>query len=78
LGLLQELVMVLLGFMDLSAAGYSEMLEIEGENGETVSAFALNLMEDEIGAVLLDSDVKVKAGAKVKLSGQVLEVPSWT
>jgi F-type H+/Na+-transporting ATPase subunit alpha len=59
----------------LSAAGYSEMLEIEGENGETVSAFALNLMEDEIGAVLLDSDVKVKAGAKVRLSGQVLEVP---
>ena len=59
----------------LSAAGYSEMLDIEGANGETVSAFALNLMEDEIGAVLLDSDTKVKAGAKVKLSGSVLEVP---
>ncbi len=59
----------------LSSAGYSEMLEIEGADGSIVSAFALNLMEDEIGAVLLDSDTEVKAGAKVKLSGQVLEVP---
>jgi F-type H+/Na+-transporting ATPase subunit alpha len=59
----------------LSAAGYSEMLEIEGANGMSVSAFALNLMEDEIGAVLLGSDVNVKAGAKVRLSGTVLEVP---
>ena len=59
----------------LSAAGYAEMLEIEGENGEMVSAFALNLMEDEIGAVLLGEDTKVKAGAKVRLSGKVLEVP---
>ena len=59
----------------LSAAGYSEMLEIEGANGETINAFALNLMEDEIGAVLLGEDTKVKAGAKVRLSGKVLEVP---
>ncbi|MDO8265459.1 MAG: F0F1 ATP synthase subunit alpha, partial [Candidatus Saccharibacteria bacterium] len=28
----------------LSGAGYSEMLEIDGVNGETVNAFALNLM----------------------------------
>jgi len=59
----------------LSDAGYSEMLEIEGSNGESVSAFALNLMEDEIGAVLLGEDTKVKAGAKVRLSGTVLKVP---
>lgn len=59
----------------LSAAGYAEMLEIEGADGTTVNAFALNLMEDEIGAVLLGEDTKVKAGAKVKLSGKVLEVP---
>jgi F-type H+-transporting ATPase subunit alpha len=59
----------------LSEAGYSEMLEIEGENGESVQAFALNLMEDEIGAVLLGADTLVKAGAKVRLSGKVLEVP---
>ncbi len=59
----------------LSSAGYSEMLEIQGEDGQVVSAFALNLMEDEIGAVLLGEDTLVKAGARVRLSGKVLEVP---
>lgn len=59
----------------LSECGFNEMIEIEGSNGQTISAFALNLMEDEIGAVLLGSDSEVKAGAKVKLSGKVLEVP---
>lgn len=59
----------------LSAAGYSEMLEIEGTGGQNVTAFALNLAEDEIGAVILGDDTAVKAGAKVRLSGQVLEVP---
>lgn len=57
----------------LSSAGYSEMLEIEGR--KTVTAFALNLGEDEIGAVILGDDSLVKAGDKVKLSGKVLEVP---
>lgn len=59
----------------LSDAGYSEMLEIEGASGKPINAFALNLMEDEIGAVLLGNDVEVKAGARVRLSGKVLEVP---
>jgi F-type H+-transporting ATPase subunit alpha len=59
----------------LSAAGYSEMLEIEGLNGETITGFALNLAEDEIGAVILGDDTKVKAGTTVRLSGKVLEVP---
>jgi len=59
----------------LSAAGYSEMLEIEGVDSQQVTAFALNLAEDEIGAVILGDDTQVKAGAKVRLSGKVLEVP---
>ncbi len=59
----------------LTAAGYNEMIEIDATDGGTVTAFALNLMEDEIGAVLLGEDVKVKAGAKVRLTGKVLEVP---
>ena len=58
----------------LREAGYAEVLQIESENG-IVEAFALNLMEDEIGAVLLGSDADVKAGAKVTLKGAVLEVP---
>ena len=59
----------------LSAAGYNEMLEIDGLDGQKVTAFAFNLAEDEIGAVLLGEDTNVKAGANVRLSGQVLEVP---
>jgi F-type H+/Na+-transporting ATPase subunit alpha len=59
----------------LSNCGYNEMLELEGAQGQTVTAFALNLGEDEIGAVLLGEDTEVKAGAKARLSGKVLEVP---
>ncbi|HSW85830.1 MAG TPA: F0F1 ATP synthase subunit alpha [Candidatus Saccharimonadales bacterium] len=59
----------------LSKAGYNEMLEIEGAQGQPITGFALNLAEDEIGAVLLGEDVEVKAGATVRLSGKVLEVP---
>jgi F-type H+-transporting ATPase subunit alpha len=59
----------------LSGAGYNEMLEVEGADGQKVTAFAFNLGEDEIGAVLLGDDTSVKAGAKVRLSGNVLEVP---
>jgi len=59
----------------LSGAGFNEMLEIEGLDGQKVTAFALNLAEDEIGAVILGNDTNVKAGATVRLSGSVLEVP---
>src|SRR5258708_39380498 len=58
----------------LSAAGYNEMLEIDGVDGQPVTAFAFNLGEDEIGAVLLGEDTEVKAGGTVRLSGKVLEV----
>ena len=58
----------------LTDCGYSEVVKIETPNG-IVEAFALNLMEDEIGAVLLGEDSGVSAGAKVTLSGTVLEVP---
>lgn len=59
----------------LRRAGFNEMLEIEGVDGQTVTAFAFNLGEDEIGAVLLGDDEEVAAGAKARLSGKVLEVP---
>lgn len=58
----------------LKNAGYSEVLEIDTKNG-VVEAFALNLMEDEIGAVILGDDSKVSAGQTVRLKGKVLEVP---
>ena len=59
----------------LSRAGYNEMLEIEGVNSTTVTAFAFNLGQDEIGAVIMGEDTAVRAGATVRLSGKVLEVP---
>ncbi len=59
----------------LSDCGFNEMLEIDAVDGGKISAFALNLMEDEIGAVLLGNDVGIKAGAKARLTGKVLEVP---
>jgi F-type H+/Na+-transporting ATPase subunit alpha len=58
----------------LSDCGYNEIVQIETDGG-MVDAFALNLMEDEIGAVLLGQDARVKAGARVTLAGNVLSVP---
>ncbi|HPG37274.1 F0F1 ATP synthase subunit alpha [Candidatus Saccharibacteria bacterium] len=54
---------------------FNEMLDIEGADGKTVTAFALNLGEEEIGAVLMGNETGIKAGAKARLSGRVLEVP---
>jgi len=59
----------------LTSAGFNEVIIIETTDGEKVEAFVLNLMEDEIGAVLLGSDSKVAAGATVRRSGKVLDVP---
>jgi F-type H+-transporting ATPase subunit alpha len=58
----------------LKKAGYSEVLEIDTKAG-VVEAFALNLMEDEIGAVILGDDSKVSAGDTVRLKGEILKVP---
>jgi F-type H+-transporting ATPase subunit alpha len=60
----------------LRSAGYTEVLEVETDgSGPSARAFALNLFEDEIGAVLIDKESGVRAGAKVRMSGRTLEVP---
>lgn len=59
----------------LSDAGFNEVVAIETRQGGTAEAFILNLMEDEIGAVLLAPDTNIVAGASVRLTGKVLEVP---
>lgn len=59
----------------LRDAGFNEVLEIEATNGQNVTAFALNLAENEIGAVLLAGELGVKAGARVTLTGHNLEIP---
>lgn len=58
----------------LRSAGYNEVVNIETDQGIT-EGFVLNLLEDEIGAVLLGVDVAVKAGQTVRLKGEVLTVP---
>jgi F-type H+-transporting ATPase subunit alpha len=59
----------------LRGIGFNEVIVIDGAHGESVEAFALNLNEDEVGAVLLGDETLVKAGAKVRLKGEVLRVP---
>lgn len=59
----------------LRDCGFSDVLEIETTAGAPARAFALNLYEDEIGAVLLDGEIGVSAGARVTLTGMTLEVP---
>ena len=58
----------------LSDCGFGDVVEIATDSGN-VRAFALNINEDQIGAVLLDSDADVMAGARVTLIGTSLEVP---
>jgi F-type H+-transporting ATPase subunit alpha len=59
----------------LRSCGFAEVIIIEGEGGVPVEAFALNLNEDEVGAVLLGEESLVRAGAKVRLKGEILSVP---
>jgi F-type H+-transporting ATPase subunit alpha len=60
----------------LRECGYNEMIAIETDQaGEEVFAYALNLEEDRIGAVLLGEERYIKAGNKARLTGRILEVP---
>lgn len=60
----------------LRKCGYNEMIEIETNDGGTLTAFALNLGTDEIGAVLLGDETGVGAGATARLTGSILQVPT--
>ena len=60
----------------LTKAMASEMLEISSsESGEAVTALALNLEEDNIGAVILGDWTGLHEGDSVRRTGRVLEVP---
>ncbi|HMS01590.1 MAG TPA: F0F1 ATP synthase subunit alpha [Gemmatimonadaceae bacterium] len=53
-----------------------EMLEITAsETGESITGLALNLEEDNIGAVILGDYLKLKEGDEARRTGRVLEVP---
>lgn len=55
----------------LSKVKYYEVLSVE--NGS--SAIALNLEENEVGAVVLDDDGSISQGMKVKTTGVLMRVP---
>src|SRR5579883_1587576 len=60
----------------LEKAMAGEMLEItSSETGESVTALALNLEEDNIGAVVLGDYLVLREGDDVRRTARVLEVP---
>ncbi len=60
----------------LGKAMAGEMLEVHSsETGNTVTALALNLEEDNIGAVILGDYLQLKESDEVRRTGRVLEVP---
>jgi F-type H+-transporting ATPase subunit alpha len=60
----------------LSSAMAGEMLEFSvSETGETVIGLALNLEEDNLGAVILGEYLHLREGDEVRCTGRVLEVP---
>ena len=60
----------------LQKAMAGEMLEVtSSETGNVVTALALNLEEDNIGAVILGDYLQLKEGDEVRRTSRVLEVP---
>src|SRR3990172_7209015 len=60
----------------LSSAMAGEMLEFtSSETGEKVVGQALNLEEDNIGAVIFGDYLQLREGDEVRRTGRVLEVP---
>jgi F-type H+/Na+-transporting ATPase subunit alpha len=54
----------------------SEMLEITAtDTGEVITALALNLEEDNIGAVVMGDWTHVQEGDQVRRTGRVLDIP---
>ena len=45
------------------------------ENGASIRALALNLEEDNVGAIILGSDTQIKEGTTVRRTGKIIEVP---
>jgi F-type H+-transporting ATPase subunit alpha len=60
----------------LKGAMSGELLEFIGEGGHTVTGMALNLDENEVGAVLLGDTALIKENDTVRTTGHVAQVPS--
>jgi F-type H+/Na+-transporting ATPase subunit alpha len=53
----------------------SEMLEVTSSSGDTITALALNLEEDNIGAVIMGDWTKIQEGDQVRRTKRVLDIP---
>ncbi len=68
------------GLRDCMVAELLEFLDDKGNpvldpNGATVRALALNLEEDNVGAVILGPDIEIHEGSVVKRTGRIIQVP---
>ena len=54
---------------------YQEMLEFEDAKGERITGLALNLEEDNVGAIIAGDDTHILEGATVKRTGKLASVP---
>lgn len=68
-GLKECMVSELLEFLDLKGN------PITDSNGAVIRAIALNLEEDNVGAVILGPDEKLSEGTTVKRTGKIIEIP---
>ncbi|MBI4501837.1 MAG: F0F1 ATP synthase subunit alpha [Gemmatimonadetes bacterium] len=60
----------------LLSAMAGEMLEFtSSESGQTIAGLALNLEEDNLGAVILGDFLQLREGDEVRRTGRVLDVP---
>jgi F-type H+-transporting ATPase subunit alpha len=59
----------------LTKALAGEMLEFRASGGDVVTGLALNLEEDNIGAVILGNYLQLKEGDEVRRTNRVFEVP---
>ncbi len=53
----------------------NEILEIQTGSAGVIQALALNLEEDEVGAVVLGDSASIEEGAAVTLTGRILSIP---
>ncbi|MDZ4169802.1 MAG: F0F1 ATP synthase subunit alpha [Coriobacteriia bacterium] len=60
----------------LKGAMAGELLEFVGEGGHSVLGMALNLDEEEVGAVIMGEYSAIKENDTVRTTGRVVEVPS--
>ncbi len=53
----------------------NEILEIQTQSAGVIQALALNLEEDQVGAVVLGDSASIEEGAAVTLTGRILSIP---